>query len=81
MLKKLNDKLEEKWFGRKVLPLKIPRKSTASVVDGTQALYDADENCKNVFDKLVESLHLQAPISASRHKGAEHEDRGVSVSA
>ena len=84
MLQGLNRELAPKEV--KVLPLNIPRKALASVINGRKALYDADEDCKNVFDKLANSLHLGPPKSgpsksASQPKETTHESLGISVSA
>lgn len=63
LLNSLDRTLQEKGFGNKVLPLNIPRRSRTSLITGEQALYDVDENCKCVFDKLVELLHLESPMT------------------
>lgn len=76
LLKDLDEKLQGNGFGKKVLPINIPRRVRESLIYGTQALYDADENCRIVFDKLVETLHLKSPMI-----GANYENQGVSVSA
>jgi cellulose biosynthesis protein BcsQ len=78
MLRNLDLRLSKNGFSKKVLPLNVPRKSIQDVVEGNQQLYFADESCRRVFDKLVESLKL--PTLPEPVRGS-HESRGISVSA
>jgi cellulose biosynthesis protein BcsQ len=78
MLRKLDQRLIRNGFAPKVLDLNIPRKTIRDVVSGNRQLYFADDNCKLVFDKLVESLKLP-PLP--EEKRGPHESRGFSVSA
>ncbi len=78
MLRNLDLRLAKNGFSPKVLDLNVPRKSMREVVAGDRQLYFADDNCKLVFDKLVESLKLP-PLP--EEKRGPHESRGFSVSA
>ncbi len=78
MLHNLDLRLAKNGFSPKVLDLNVPRKSMREVVAGDRQLYFADDNCKLVFDKLVESLKLP-PLP--EEKRGPHESRGFSVSA
>lgn len=78
LLKGLDNRLVKEGFSPKVLPVNVPRKSIREVVEGGNQLYFADDNCKQVFDRLVESLNLPLPAEAIR---GSYENSGVSVSA
>ena len=78
LLKGLDNRLVKEGFSTKVLPVNVPRKAIREVVEGGNQLYFADDNCKRVFDKLVESLNLPLPAEAKR---GSYENSGVSVSA
>ncbi|KAI93527.1 hypothetical protein T281_16165 [Rhodomicrobium udaipurense JA643] len=78
MLRKLDQQLVHAGFAPKVLSLNVPRKSIREVVAGDRQLYFADDNCRSVFDRLVESLKLSTPLDTVRNS---HENSGFSVSA
>lgn len=78
MLVDLDNRLANEGFSFGVLPVNIPRRTTGEVLAGLNQLYFADNNCKQVFDKLVASLNLPPPAGAIR---GTHENSGISVSA
>ncbi len=78
MLADLDNRLANEGFSFGVLPVNVPRKATGEVLDGSNQLYYADDNCKRVFDELVASLNLPPPGGAIRGK---NENSGISISA
>jgi hypothetical protein len=80
LLKQLDERLLQEGFGRKVLPLNVPRRAREAVITGTQSLYDSDDNCRAIFNRLAESLHLEPPMTALQ-QGMKNESKGFSVSA
>lgn len=78
MLENLDRRLANEGFSFRVLPVNIPHKTTGEVLTGLSQLYFADNNCKQVFDKLAASFNLPPPAGAIR---GNHENSGIGVSA
>ena len=81
LLENLDKELKELGFPSLILPLNVPRKTTEAVITGITPLYFADDNCTDVFDRLVKSLNIPQRSGQQQEANYAHEGFGIGVSA